>query len=78
MVKFIGNWMFASRIWGDAEPTPTVINLQEIQSIDQMNLKQLGGEHVVISLKRSTSPLPIEGNIIEVLAAFQKHLQTMY
>ena len=77
MVKFIGNWMFASRIWGDAEPTPTVINLQEIQSIDQMNLKQLGGEHVVISLKHSETPLPIEGNIIEVMATFQKHLLTI-
>lgn len=77
MVKFIGDWMFALRLWGDAEPTPTAINLQEIQSIDQMNLKQLGGEHVVISLKHSDAPLPIEGNIIEVMAAFQKHLLTI-
>ena len=77
MVKFIGNWMFASRIWGDAEPTPTVISLQEIQSIDEMQLRAFGRRHVVISLKRSETTLPIEGNIIEIMAAFQKHLLTL-
>ena len=35
MVKFIGNWMFASHIWNDAGPTPIAINLREIQKIEQ-------------------------------------------
>ena len=30
MVKFIGHWMFASRVWNDAPLTPTAINMHEI------------------------------------------------
>lgn len=78
MVKFIGNWMFASHIWNDAEPTPVAINLREIQKIEQVNIPQLGGDIVAVYLKNSRDPVPIEGNIIEVLAEFQKHLQTIY
>ena len=33
--------------------------------------------HVVIYMKDNMQ-IPIEGNIIEVLAAFQKHLSTLY
>ena len=74
MVKFIGNWMFASHVWTDAEPTPVAINLREVESIDQINTPQLGGDCVVVHLKHSKNPIPIDGNIIEVLAEFQKHL----
>ena len=78
MVKFIGNWMFASHVWNDAGPTPVAINLREIELIDQINAPQLGGDCVVVHLKHNENPLPIEGDIIEVLAVFQKDLQTIY
>jgi hypothetical protein len=78
MVKFIGNWMFASHVWNDVGPTPVAISLQEVELIDQINAPQLGGDCVVVHLKHSENPIPIEGNIIEVLAEFQKHLQTIY
>ena len=78
MVKFIGNWMFASHVWNDAAPTPVAINLREIESIDQINAPQLGGDCVVVHLKHNENPKPIDGDIIEVLAEFQKHLQTIY
>lgn len=77
MVKFIGYWMFASHIWNDAEPTPVVINLREIQKIEQINVPVLG-EIVAVYLKNNIDPTPIEGDIVEILAEFQKHLQTMY
>ena len=77
MVKFIGNWMFASHIWNDAEPTPIAINLHEIEVIDQIHLPQLK-DCVVIHLKHSEHPIPIEGDIIEVLAEFQKYLTENY
>ena len=78
MVKFIGNWMFASHVWNDAAPTPVAINLREVELIDQINAPQLGGDCVVVHLKQSENPIPIDGYIIEVLAEFQKHLQTIY
>ena len=78
MVKFIGNWMFASHIWNDAGPTPIAINLREIQKIEQLNILPLGGDIVAVFLKGNKDPIPIEGNAIEILAEFQKHLQTIY
>lgn len=78
MVKFIGNWMFASHIWNDAEPTPVAINLREIQKIEQVNIQSLGRDIIAIYLKDNKDPTPIKGDIIEVLAEFQKHLQTIY
>lgn len=78
MVKFIGNWMFASHIWKDAAPTPIVINLQEVEVINQINVSQLDGNCIVVHLRNSENPIPIDGDIIEVLAEFQKHLQTIY
>ena len=77
MVKFIGNWIFASRLWNDANPTSTVINLQEIESIDEVYLATFDEKHVVIKLKNNNIPIPIEGDIVEVMAAFQKHLLTI-
>ena len=78
MVKFIGNWMFASHVWNDAGPTPIAINLREIQKIEQLNILPLGGDIVAVFLKGNKDPIPIEGNAIEILAEFQKHLQTIY
>lgn len=77
MVKFIGNWMFASRLWNDAESTPVTINLRNVQKIEQINVPILG-EITAVYLKNDKDPVPIEGDIIEVLAEFQKHLQTIY
>lgn len=76
MVKFIGYWMFASHLWQDAEPSPITINLREINCITEC-YNELFKNHVVIYMKNNTQ-IPIEGNIIEILAAFQKHLSTMY
>ena len=76
MVKFIDYWMFAMHLWRDSTPTPTVINMREISHIEEMNDHHLGS-HVIIFLKNNDT-IPIEGEIIEVLAAFQKHLQTIY
>lgn len=77
MVKFIEGWMFASHLWNDAEPTPTVINLREIQKIEQIRVPVFG-EIVAVYLKNNIDPTPIEGDIVEILAEFQKHLNTIY
>lgn len=77
MVKFIGHWMFASHVWNDAEPTPVTINLREIQKIEQIVVPVLG-EIVAVYLKNNIDPVPIKGDIVEILAEFQKHLQTIY
>lgn len=77
MVKFIGNWMFASHVWNDAEPTPVVINLRDVQKIEQIVVPVLG-EIVAVYLKNNIDPVPIKGDIVEILAEFQKHLQTIY
>ena len=77
MVKFIGNWMFASHVWNDAAPTPVVINLHNVQKIEQIVVPILG-EIVAVYLKNIIDPVPIKGDIVEILAEFQKHLQTIY
>ena len=77
MVKFIGHWMFASHIWNDAEPTPVAVNLRNVQKIEQINVPILG-EIIAVYLKNGIEPVPIKGDIIEVLAEFQKHLNTIY
>ena len=77
MVKFIGNWIFASHVWNDAEPTPVVINLRDVQKIEQIVVPVLG-EIVAVYLKNNINPVPIKGDIVEILAEFQKHLQTIY
>lgn len=77
MVKFIGNWMFASHVWNDAEPTPIAINLRDVQKIEQIVVPILG-EIVAVYLKNIIDPVPIKGDIVEILAEFQKHLQTIY
>ena len=76
MVKFIGHWMFASHIWNDAQPTPAAINVREITHIEETEDIKFG-IHTAIFLK-DKSIIPIEGDTIEILAAFQKHLQTIY
>lgn len=76
MVKFIGNWIFASHLWSDASSTPTVINMREIAHIEQTQHPDLG-VHTVVLLKDGNG-IPIDGDAIEILAEFQKHLQTMY
>ena len=77
MVKFIGNWMFASHVWNDAAPTPVAINLRNVQKIEQIVVPILG-EIVAVYLKNNIDPVPIKGDIVEILAEFQKHLQTIY
>lgn len=77
MVKFIGNWIFASHVWNVAEPTPVVINLRDVQKIEQIVVPMLG-ETVAVYLKNNIDPVPIKGDIVEILAEFQKHLQTIY
>lgn len=76
MVKFIGYYMFATHVWKNSSSSPTVINLREMSHIDEMYDDDLG-THVVIFLKNGNA-VPIEGNIIDILAEFQKHLSTMY
>ena len=77
MVKFIGNWMFASELWHDADTTPVAINLREVQMIEENSIPKFG-KVVVIYLKNNPKPIPIDGDIVEILAEFQKHLQTIY
>ena len=74
MVKFIEYWMFASRLWNDAEPTPIAINLRNITKIEQVQISFLGGNVVAVYLKNDNNLIPIEGDITEILAEFQKHL----
>ena len=76
MVKFIDHYMFATHVWKDSTSSPTVISLRELSHIDEMHDSDIG-VHVVVFLKDGNA-IPIEGDIIEILAEFQKHLQTMY
>lgn len=73
MIKFIEHWMFASHLWNDADPSPVAINIREITRIEQIYSSK-HGEVVAVFLKNDDNPIPIEGDIIEVLAEFQKHL----
>lgn len=73
MVKFIEYWMFASHLWNDADPTPVAINIREITRIEQIHVP-IHGDVVAVYLKNDDSPILIKGDIIEVLAEFQKHL----
>ena len=77
MVKFIGHWMFASELWHDAEATPVAINLREVQKIEENNIPQFE-RTVMVYPKNGAKPIPIDGDPIEILAEFQKHLQTTY
>lgn len=76
MVRFIDNWMFASHIWKDAKPSPVAINVRHILLIDEQE-DHIFGKHVVITTMENTE-IPIEGDIIEVLAEFQKYLVNFY
>lgn len=76
MVKFIGHWMFALRVWNDAPLTPTAINMREISHIEEMEDVNVG-VHTIVFLK-DEGAIPIDGNTIEIFAEFQKHLQTIY
>lgn len=73
MVKFIEYWMFTSHLWNDADPTPVAINIREITRIEQINVP-IHGDVVAVYLKNDDNPILIEGDIIEVLAEFQKYL----
>lgn len=75
MVKFIKNWMFASQLFKNANSSPIAINLQEVQTICERCHADIG-THVVIILNTQNC-VPIEGDIVEVMAAFQKHLLTL-
>lgn len=70
--------MFASHLWNDAESTAVAINLREVQKIEQVNITSLGGDLIAVFLKNKPDPVPIAGDIIEVLAEFQKHLINNY
>ena len=75
MVKFISNWVFVSRTWNDSIPSPAAINIQEITHIEEV-IDTTRGPCVIISLKNGTV-IPIEGDIIDVLAKFQEYLKTI-
>lgn len=75
-VKFIDYWMFASCLWEDADMTPITINMREIVTITEQKCDKFGN-YIEITLKNGLQ-IPIDGNIIEVLAEFQKHLSNMY
>lgn len=75
MVKFIGNWMFASQLFKNAKPSPIAINLQEVQTICERYRDDVGIHVVIIS--NTQNCIPIEGDIVEIMAAFQKHLLTL-
>lgn len=73
MVKFIDNWLFATHIWCDAEPSPIAIHVRQIAYIDERDDNKLGKHTVIIT--QNNDQIPIEGNIIDVLAELQKYLQ---
>lgn len=75
MIKFIGNWMFASQLFKNANSSPIAINLQEVQTICERYHPDIG-THVVIILNTQNC-IPVEGDIVEIMAAFQKHLLTL-
>lgn len=78
MIKIISNWLFASHIWADANPTPIAINLHEISHIDQIYVPNLGGNVVAIYTNSDSEPITIEGDIIEILAKLQEYLTNNY
>ena len=50
----------------------------KFKKIEQISIRSLGGDLIAVFLKDKPDPVPIDGDIIEVLAEFQKHLQTIY
>ena len=74
MVKFIDNWLFATHIWCDADPSPIAIQTQQIAYFDERDDNKLGKHTVIITI--NNDQIPIEGDIIELLADLQKHLQS--
>lgn len=73
MVKIIGNWIFASHLWVNSNPTPVAINLNEVVNIDEVITPTLG-KCTAIFLKNDTHPIPIEGNITDILGLLQHYL----
>ena len=49
----------------------------KFKKIEQINVPSLGGDLIAVHLKNKPDPVPIDGDIIEVLAEFQKHLITI-
>ena len=71
-MKIIKNWLFINHLWHDAEPCPTVINLNNVTQITEECDGKLG-IHVVI-YTTDQKQIPVEGELIEVLALLQNHL----
>ena len=72
-MKIICNWLFINHLWIDAKPCPVALNLNNITQITEECDKELGGVHVVIHTNDGKS-IPVEGNLIDILAELQNHL----
>lgn len=71
-MKIICNWLFINRLWHDAEPCSVAINLNNVTQItEEWNSKF--GTHIVIHTNDHKS-IPIEGNLIDILAELQNYL----
>lgn len=71
-MKIIKNWLFINHLWYDAEPCPVVINLNNVTQITEEISGNLG-VYVVIHTTNHES-IPVEGELIEILALLQNHL----
>lgn len=71
-MKIIKNWLFINHLWHDAEPCPVAINLNNVTQITEEYDSNFG-IHVVICTNDHKS-IPVEGEIIEILALLQNHL----
>ena len=72
-MKIIKNWLFINHLWLDAKPCPIALNLNNVTQITEECDREFGGNHVVIYTNDGKS-VPVEGELIEVLALLQDHL----
>ena len=71
-MKIICNWLFINHIWHDAEPCPVAINLNNVTQITEEYDNQF--ETCVVIHTSDHKSIPVEGNLIDVLAEIQNYL----
>ena len=71
-MKIICNWLFINHLWHDSEPCSVAINLNNVTQITEEYDDQFG-MHVVLHTNDHKS-IPVEGNLIDVLAELQSYL----
>lgn len=71
-MKIIKNWLFINHLWHDAESCSTAVNLNNVTQITK-EVDDKFGTHVAIHAN-DRMVIPVEGELIEILALLQNHL----